>query len=189
MTQWNRGRAGRASSRGGFTLVELITVITILAILVTLGVGGIQAVQRVVATNKTRAAFRAIEAGLDNYYADRNAFPWYANTSTKFMAVVDSDLLAMVNSIPLAEQKAEYILYVALNLKRGKGPYISGGNLSTVLVPAGNGSFAAYADGWDRPIQYEPPANYMGKQQTKPHLISLGAKANDDDDNLDNYRD
>ena len=171
--------------RAGFTLIELVTVVAILGILVTLGLGAIQAVQAASARAATVGTFRALEAGLQAFYADWHMYPWYvAAPGAPFSGgTVDfgdptngnANVGLSVSGVSDQKQKQQAALSRGLQLPWRKGPYLPSGNASAVSVTvAGGGSFRAFGDGWGRPIEYDKPD--PSKAFAKPKLSSLGAK-------------
>jgi len=198
---FHRAAAGRA----GFTLVELVTVIAILGILVTLSVGGIQAVQHSIATSATKQMFRALEAALNRYYQDWGAYPYLSNVNDsygqKVMGLIDTTSTDSpykargYASVSGTDEKKAFMLYVALNLDRRKGPYFEGTGAAVVQVPTATAgrSFPAYADGWGRPIGYDSPVGSSlvpaARRKAKPLLTSKGAKTGETSDDLNNYKD
>lgn len=84
----------------GFTLVELLVVIMIIAILMGLTVVGTQYAMSKSYENKTRMQLKAIESGLEKYYADRMEYPNPSDSGSKvlYMALTGDGITAVDNN-------------------------------------------------------------------------------------------
>lgn len=59
----------------GFTLLELLVVIAIIGILVSLGIVSYSGAQKKARDAQRRADLKAVQDGLEQYYADNTAYP------------------------------------------------------------------------------------------------------------------
>jgi len=72
----------KKDKRAAFTLLELLVVIAIIGILISLGVASFSNAQRKARDSRRREDMKAIQNGLEQYYADHNgSYPVGANMS------------------------------------------------------------------------------------------------------------
>lgn len=65
----------------GFTLIELVVVMAIMALLALLIIGAVIVARRMVDETKHRNNGRAIQVGMEKYYASNKAYPTMANVT------------------------------------------------------------------------------------------------------------
>lgn len=100
-------RAGRHAGRGGFTLMEVLLVILIIGLLAGVAIFAFQGTLFGAREDTTEAKIREIQAALDRYSFDMNAYP-----------DPDEEGLAALTEAPADEELA----------KNWRGPYVKGQN-------------------------------------------------------------
>lgn len=81
-------------TQAAFTLLEILVVISIIGILVALGTAAFSTTQKKSRDARRQADIKAVQGGLEQYYAKNNAYPIdlnEANDNTIFPAGLPSD--------------------------------------------------------------------------------------------------
>jgi prepilin-type N-terminal cleavage/methylation domain-containing protein len=186
----------RPGAGRGFTLVELLTVVAIIAILMALVAGAFTAVRGSYQRAATIEVFRAIEAGLQNYYNDWGMYPYRApveiadpSKPSRKIQIMDTVAVSLNPVAGAGDIELPALLYAALNARIRSGPYMGGSTPLTKEVKTTSSgrtyTCMVFVDGWDRPILYGPPVS--GSGITMPRLESKGVNEADKEDNVKNY--
>ena len=96
------------------------------------------------------------------------------------------DVKAAITSGFMQQQdlNAAVVLYLALTITEGRGPYYRGDQSRVIVLDQATG-LRIFGDAWGRPIKYSPP---QGNEVT-PRLESQGADPGTNADDIRNYED
>lgn len=81
----------KKNNRKAFTLLELLVVIAIIGILISLGVASFSNAQKKARDSRRREDLKAVQNGLEQYYADNNGSYPIGNTMSIVIGVAGSD--------------------------------------------------------------------------------------------------